>query len=210
MQSKQLIIFDMDGTLIDSGNVISNTINFVRSNIGLDLMPKEELLSNLNNPDINSAKYFYGTQEFTAEQTELFTHYYDKHCVSDIILYDGVLDMLDELSLHFTMTVATNASKDFAQKMITHLNIDNYFDLVVGASCVENPKPHPDMLLKTLKNFNLKSEDALLVGDSHKDKRAADAAKMDNILVNWGFTHHEEDKVIQNMEELTQKLLKLK
>ena len=73
MQKKELIIFDMDGTLIDSGNVISNTINFVRTNLGLPLMPKEDLLKNINNPDINSAKFFYGTQAFTPEQTKLFS-----------------------------------------------------------------------------------------------------------------------------------------
>ncbi|MBD3841295.1 MAG: HAD hydrolase-like protein, partial [Campylobacterales bacterium] len=162
MNKKQLIIFDMDGTLIDSGNVITNTINFVRTNLGLQIMPKEDLLQNLNNPDINSAKYFYGTNEFTQDQTNLFTQYYDKHCISDITLYDGVIDMLDQLSLYFTLTVATNASKDFATKMINHLNIDSYFNLVVGATCVKNPKPHPDMLIKTIEQLNLHSKDAVL------------------------------------------------
>ena len=55
MNKKKLIIFDMDGTLIDSGNVITNTINFVRNNIGLDSIPKKEMLTQLNNPDINAS-----------------------------------------------------------------------------------------------------------------------------------------------------------
>lgn len=211
MNKKQLIIFDMDGTLIDSGNVITNTINFVRANLGLDIIPKEELLSNLNNPDINSAKYFYGTQEFTTEQTELFTQYYDKHCISDIVLYDGIIDLLDELSMYFTLTVATNASKDFAIKMIKHLDIEHYFDLVVGASCVQNPKPHPDMLHKTLKTFSLESHDALLVGDSQKDFRAAEAANIDSILVNWGFSNHSNlENCVHTTIDLRDKIFKLK
>jgi phosphoglycolate phosphatase len=210
MNQKQLIIFDMDGTLIDSGNVIANTINFVRTNLGLDIMPKDELLFNLNNPDINSSKFFYGTREFTPEQTALFTQYYDKHCVTDIELYDGVMDMLDELSLYFTLTVATNASKDFAAKMINHLNIENYFSLVVGATCVNNPKPHPEMLLKTIRQLNLTCDDAILIGDSHKDSKAAIEAKMDHLLVNWGFTKHESHEAIDSIDILTSKLLKLK
>jgi phosphoglycolate phosphatase len=200
----------MDGTLIDSGNVITNTINFVRSNIGLDILQKDELLSNLNNPDINSARFFYGTNEFTPEQTELFTHYYDKHCVSDIVLYDGVLEMLDELSLHFTLTIATNASKDFAAKMVKHLSIDNYFNLIVGSTCVENPKPHPDMLLKTMKSLKLGTDDAVLVGDSKKDEKAALALDMDHYLVNWGFSNHTDQKAVHTIEELTDILLKFK
>lgn len=193
MQNKQLIIFDMDGTLIDSGNVITNTINFVRTNIGLDIMPKDELLRNLNNPDINSAKFFYGTKEFTPEQTELFSHYYDKHCISDIELYDGIFDMLDDISKYFTLTVATNASSDFASKMISYLNIDNYFDMIIGANDVKNPKPHPDMLLKTMKKLNVETTHSILIGDSQKDLRAANSAKIDSLLVNWGFSEHDKD-----------------
>lgn len=210
MKNKQLIIFDMDGTLIDSGNVISNTINFVRTNLGLDLMPKDELLRNLNNPDINSSKFFYGTKEFTPEQTKLFQEYYDKHCISDIILYDGILEMLDTLQDKFTLTIATNASVEFANKMCEHLSIHNYFDYVIGANCVQNPKPHPDMLLKTLKTLNYEAKHSILVGDSLKDQKAANAALMDNILVNWGFTNHCETKAISCTYKLTQILLKTK
>lgn len=210
MQNKQLIIFDMDGTLIDSGNVISNTINFVRTNLGLDLIQKDELLKNLNNPDINSAKYFYGTNEFTPEQTKLFQDYYDKHCISDIALYDGILEMLDELNGKFSMTIATNASVEFANKMIEHLSIHHYFDFVIGANCVENPKPHPDMLYKTLRTLNYDVKSSLLIGDSLKDKKAAQEASMDNILVNWGFSDHSNEDSVSCTDSLTKIILDTK
>ncbi len=60
MGKKELIIFDMDGTLINSGNVITNTINFVRSNLGLEPIEKHIMLEQINNPDINSSEFFYG------------------------------------------------------------------------------------------------------------------------------------------------------
>lgn len=210
MQNKELIIFDMDGTLIDSGNVISNTINFVRTNLGLSLISKDELLKNLNNPDINSAKFFYGTQEFTQEQTKLFQEYYDKHCISDIVLYDGILEMLDEIHGKFSITIATNASIEFALKMIEHLNIHHYFDYTIGANCVENPKPHPDMLLKTLKTLNYDPKNTILIGDSLKDQKAAQAASIDDILVNWGFTQHSEKNSVNCTKKLTDIILNSK
>ena len=210
MRKKQLIIFDMDGTLINSGNVISNTINFVRTNIGLEVMEKDELLLNINNPDINSAEFFYGTSAFTDEQTELFTQYYDENCVNDIILYDGIKKMLEEVSQHFTLSIATNASVEFARKMINHLEIDSHFDMVVGANCVDKPKPHPDMLLKTMDNLNYCDYDTILVGDSLKDTQAATKANIDSILVNWGFSTHSENIAISNSVELTKKLLEFK
>lgn len=210
MEKKELIIFDMDGTLIDSGDVISNTINYVRDNLGLSSIPKKEMLEQINNPDINAAEFFYGTSSFTDEQTKLFTEYYDNNCISDIILYDGIEEMLDEISNNFILSIATNASVEFSKKMIKHLNIDKHFDMVIGANCVKNPKPHPDMLLKTLDKLNINSNKSILVGDSHKDLRAAKSANMDNILVNWGFTLHENDEAILSTKELTKKLMNLK
>jgi len=210
MEKKELIIFDMDGTLIDSGNVITNTINFVRSHLGLEAIEKDLMLEQLNNPDINSAEFFYGTSQFTDEQTALFTQYYDEHCISDIILYDGIKEILESLESHFILSVATNASRDFAVKMIEHLNIHNHFDLVVGATCVSNPKPHPDMIHKTLNDLNIVDKKAILIGDSHKDKKAAKAANIDSILVNWGFTNHKQEKVVTDTSELHKILSQLK
>lgn len=211
MQQKELIIFDMDGTLIDSGDVITNTINFVRGHLGLIEIEKNIMLEQLNNPDINSAEYFYGTKEFTPQQTELFTEYYNENCVKDIKLYDGIEELLHSLQKNFTLTIATNASRDFAVKMCEHLSIDKYFDIVIGASCVEKPKPHPDMVLKTLNDLQIHNHKSILIGDSIKDMRAAQAANVDSILVDWGFSNYENhNNTIKSSNELFKKLSSLK
>lgn len=210
MNKKKLIIFDMDGTLIDSGDVISNTINFVRTNIGLEKMSKDILLTNLNNPDINSAEFFYGTSAFTDEQTELFGEYYHKNCINDITLYDGIKSLLEEISKYFTLSIATNASVEFAKKMVEFLKIDHYFDHIIGSNEVKIPKPHPEMLLSTLNTFNMTAEHSILIGDSNKDRQAAEACNMDYLLVNWGFTKHTQNDAINSTNELFEKILSLK
>jgi len=207
---KKLIIFDMDGTLIDSGDVITNTINFVRTNIGLNKIDKLEMLTNLNNPDINSAEFFYGTSEFTDEQTQLFTEYYDNNCTKDIKLYKGIKEMLKLISKDFILAVATNASVDFATKMIKHLEIFQYFDMIVGATCVERPKPNPDMLLYILDKLDIKKENCILIGDSLKDQKAAESADIDCLLVNWGFSEHCDNIAVDNTKDLTKRILEFK
>jgi phosphoglycolate phosphatase len=205
---KRLIIFDMDGTLINSGNVITNTINFVRKNLNLDKIPKDIMLRNLNNPDINSSEFFYGTSEFTSTQTKLFREYYDKNCTKDIILYDGIYDLLNELKAkNYTLSVATNASVEFATQMLKSLGIGKFFSYVVGSNMVQNHKPAPDMLEKTLKYLNFNIANTILVGDSQKDKRAAQAIDMNCLLVNWGFTNHKD--AITNIDELRKEIKKL-
>ena len=195
----------MDGTLINSGDVITNTINFVRTNLGLEKIQKELMLSMLNNPDVNAAEFFYGTSEFTDEQTELFTKYYDENCTKEISLYDGIYELLDELKQKgFILSVATNASADFATKMLKALDIYKFFDFVVGANMVENPKPKPDMLELTLKQLDIDVSNSLLIGDSLKDTRAAESINMKAILVNWGFSKYENE--ISNIDELKKEL----
>ncbi|MCG3719906.1 HAD hydrolase-like protein, partial [Aliarcobacter butzleri] len=63
----KLIIFDMDGTLINSGFAIANTVNYVRENLGFERLEKDCILENVNDPKINSAEFFYGTKEFTEQ-----------------------------------------------------------------------------------------------------------------------------------------------
>lgn len=203
----RVIIFDMDGTLIDSGTSITNTINYVRENLGFEKMEKNYILEKVNDPKINTAKFFYGTDDFTQQQKVLFEEHYNANCLKDLELYDGIAKLIDDLNSEFTLTVATNANSFFARKMLAHLEIEKYFKTIVGYDSVKKPKPHPEMIYKILDSHNIKKENAQLVGDSHKDIMAADNAGVDSILVNWGFSNHEKD-AIESIEELEKRIYK--
>lgn len=191
----RMILFDMDGTLINSGSMIANTINYVRKNIGLAQMTKNHILENVNDPNVNSAEFFYGTQHFTEEQSVLFEEYYNEHCLTDLEIYDGITELLEDLKNDFSFTVATNANSEFANKMLNHLEIGKYFESIVGYNDVEKPKPHPEMIFKLLDKHNIQKNNAQLIGDSHKDIMAANNAGIDSVLVNWGFSNHETDAI---------------
>ena len=201
-----LIMFDMDGTLIDSGNAITNTINYVREKLGLENLEKNYILEKVNDPNINSAEFFYGTKEFTAQQTKLFGDYYNEHCLTDLEMYDGVLDLINSLKKDFTLAVATNANSVYAKKMLEHVGLGSQFSSVLGYDSVSKPKPHPEMLNKILSNHDILKENAQLIGDSHKDVMAAKNAGVDSILVNWGFSNHEENAV-ETIKELENRIL---
>jgi len=204
----KLIMFDMDGTLINSGNMIANTINYVRQNLGFAPMTKDFILEKVNDPTINSAEFFYGTVHFTDQQSKLFETYYHKHCLTDLEIYDGIEKLLEDLKGDFIFSVATNANSEFAHKMLNHLEIGKYFKTVVGYNDVVKPKPHPEMVYKILEQINTTKEKSLLVGDSHKDIQAATNAGVDSILVNWGFSNHTEN-AIESVKEL-EKRIKIK
>ena len=202
------IIWDMDGTLVNSGTMISNTINFVRENIGLERLDKKLILEQINNPNINASEFFYGTSYFTDKQTILFEEYYNENCIKEIELYEGVEYILNKYSDKITMHIATNAHDNFAHKILDHLSIKDHFINIVGANNVKNPKPHPDMIHKVIEECKYDYKNYILIGDSKKDIMAANNAGIESILVNWGFSDHLNDTVdcIEHLEEKLKKL----
>lgn len=200
-----LIMFDMDGTLVDSSKAITNTINYVRENLGFQRLEKNYILEKVNDPSINSAEFFYGTEEFTDEQTHLFEEYYNKNCLYDLEVYNGITKLIEDLKDDFTLAVATNANSDFAKKMLDHVGIEKHFSTILGYDSVVNPKPHPEMVQKILNKHNIQKENAQLIGDSHKDIMAATSAGVDSVLVNWGFSDHDKN-AIETVAELEKKI----
>ncbi|QKF82171.1 HAD family hydrolase [Halarcobacter ebronensis] len=201
----RIIMFDMDGTLVDSGTSITNTINHVRVNLGFEKMEKSFALEKLNDPNISTSKFFYGTDDFTLQQKELFEDYYKENCLKELELYAGIESLLEDLSKDFTLAVATNANSFFAKKMLDHLNIGRYFQTILGYDSVKNPKPHPEMINKILDKHSMRKENAQVIGDSHKDILAAKNAGVDSVLVNWGFSNHDKD-AIETIEELKNRI----
>ena len=202
----RLIMFDMDGTLIDSGFAITNTINYVRENLGFEKLEKDYILEKVNDPSIISSEFFYGTKEFTPQQTKLFEEYYNKHCLSDLLVYDGITKLVEDLGKDFTLVVATNANSQYAHKMLNHVGLGHHFKTILGYDSVSKPKPHPEMVHKLLDIHKVSNINAQLIGDSHKDIMAATKAGVDSVLVNWGFSNHEKD-AIETVAELEKKIM---
>lgn len=201
----RLIMFDMDGTLIDSGTSITNTINYVRNNLGFESLEKKYILEKVNDPCINASEFFYGTKDFTKQQRVLFEEHYNANCLNDLELYEGIQKLIDDLKSDFTLAVATNANSTFAKKMLNHVGIGKHFETILGYDSVEKAKPHPEMIFKILNVHEIEKNNAQLIGDSHKDIMAADNAGVDSVLVNWGFSDHSEN-AIETVNELEKKI----
>jgi phosphoglycolate phosphatase len=147
------LILDMDGTLVDSGTMISNTINFVRENLGLAPLTKDTILHQINNPDINPAKFFYESNYFTNEQTKLFEEYYNENCTKEVELYNGIEKILKKYQKKFDMYIATNASDIFAHKICNHLNIKHYFKDLKTPDAIILGCTHFPLISEALKKY---------------------------------------------------------
>ena len=203
---KKLIIFDMDGTLIDSSLTLANAINYVRNKLGLKPMDEQLILDSINEPSIEPAKFFYNSDYFTPQHEEWFSDYYTQNHEQEIQLYKGIDNLLITLKLEgYQLAIATNAYRISAIQSLNHLKLVEQFDVVVCADDVPNGKPHPDMLYSILKTLNLTTDDALFIGDGERDKLSAEASNMDYLMVNWGFSDY--SNAIHSVQQLQQTIL---
>ena len=188
---KKLIIFDMDGTLVNSSITIANAINYVRSNLGFEPMEQSHILRLVNDHTINPAQIFYHAKAFDRDHERWFSEYYTNNHDKELVLYDGIMELLETLKgKGHALAVATNAYRGSTIESLTHLEVNEHFDAIACYDDVPQGKPHPDMLHKILDELGHNSHNALFIGDGPRDELASQRAEIDYIMVDWGFTDH--------------------
>jgi len=198
----------MDGTLVNSSITIANAINYVRKNLGFEPMDAETILRLVNDHSINPAETFYHAKAFDADHEKWFSEYYTKNHEHELILYNGTKELLLALREQGkSIALATNAYRGSTIESLTHLGIYELFDAIACYDDVLQGKPHPDMLYKILDELDYKEEDAVFIGDGPRDELAALEAKMNYIMVDWGFSEHGDKEVVFTVEELKNLLL---
>ena len=206
LNPKELIIFDMDGTLVNSSLSIANAINYVRGRLGFEPMEQAYILRHVNDHHINPARFFYHAKTFNAKHEMWFSEYYSANHDKELTLYEGIREMLDMLKeREVSLAVATNAYRKSTIESLTHLGVHEHFDAVACYDDVPQGKPHPDMLYKILDDLDKKHYQATFIGDGPRDQLASERADIDYIMVDWGFTEH--SNAVRSVSELQEIIL---
>ncbi|HEC1752785.1 TPA: HAD family hydrolase [Campylobacter lari] len=179
------VIFDMDGTLIDSANAIVCAVNEIRTDLNLEPLKREFILDTINTPGQNYAKIFYGVDTYSHTSfKEGYEKYFIKHYDQSVVLFDGVLEVLEFCKKNDCyLAIATNAPQESLVPILKKQNILSYFDKILGVSYGMEAKPDP-MMLRLIAD-EAKYEKSIFIGDSLKDRLCAKNAKMDYIHISW-------------------------
>lgn len=190
----KVVIFDMDGTLLDSKKDITISVNHIREkHYSLEPLSEDFIVDAINKEVRSLPELFYGTKHYCDKDRELFEVHYAMQCIQNPYLYDGIKETLDELvASNVKISVATNAPTPFAIRMLKHLGVDEMFDVIIGADKVKKSKPDPQMLHFILDyyKYDWVKHKAWMVGDNSKDMQSAEAAKINSMFATWGFTPH--------------------
>ena len=167
------VIFDMDGTLLDSSRAIEVSVNNTRRELyGLAPIQRDFIVRTINDPSKNAFLEFYGKTKASAEELAFFEKEFVKNYHEFAVLYEGI----DELLRHckrsgYFIALASNAPAYTLQEILRKTGSRELFDLVVGADEHTPSKPDPAMLLRTIALSPHKK--AIFLGDSKKDELAA-------------------------------------
>jgi phosphoglycolate phosphatase len=186
-----LLIFDLDGTLIDSRLDLANAVNATRTHMGMATLENERVYSYVGNGApvlIRRALGVEATELEVEEGLEFFLEYYREHDLDYTTLYPGVKEALDRLrAAAKDMAVLTNKPVRVSRAIVEGLGVGGHFFQVYGGNSLEFKKPHPIGVEALRKEVGASREDTVMVGDSSVDVLTARNAGIRCCGVTYGF-----------------------
>jgi len=206
--NKDLILFDLDGTLIDSAPDLAYAVNRMLETFGLEpydletihhwvgngaqMLVKRALLGkrDIENESIDSGLFEKALSAFMA--------YYREHLCEETYAYEGVPETLAELKAKgYTLAIVTNKPYGFVSPILEKLSLCDLFDYSIGGDSLPLKKPDPTPLLHVCETLGHEIERSVMVGDSRNDILAANACGMDSVGVSYGYNYGEDISVYQ-------------
>ncbi len=212
----KMILFDLDGTLVDSAADLAYSIDEMLNHLHLPRQGEENVRRWIGNGVDRLIHRALTTRQDGATEADLFNRakalfldFYAKNLDKHSVLYPGVESALQRLrQLGLFMGCVTNKPERFTLPLLEHLGLHRFFDIVVCGDTLPQQKPDPQPLRYACSRLDQAPETALMVGDSENDVAAARAAGFGIVAVTYGYNHGRPiaqthpDLVVDNLEVL--------
>lgn len=202
-----LIIFDLDGTLVDSGMDITNALNYAITPYGFKPLTVEDTIKMVGEGLTRLIEKILGDNNASIKDDVLdrFIKYYSEHLTDFTKPYPGVAKTLEMLG-RYKKAVISNKRESLSKKLLEQLGLIKSFDVVLGSDSVSEKKPSPAPVKKVLELLGIEPHRAIIVGDSDFDIQAGKSAGLITVAVTYGFRDRETlkdaDFIIDSIGEL--------
>lgn len=194
MENIKLVIFDLDGTLVDAYAAIGSSFNYLMRKLGLKPQSLSVIRRLVGWGDINLLKP-YILPENLKPALNLYRQHHKRSLLEHSRLYPQVKRLLRTLKQKgYKLAVASNRPSKFSRILLRHLGINVFFDYVLCADQCGHGKPNPEMLNKIVKRFKVKKTQVLYVGDMVIDAQAGKRAGIRTVVVTSGSSRRFEIK----------------
>jgi phosphoglycolate phosphatase len=168
------LLFDLDGTLIDSTADLAASSNWLREHEGMARLPEAQVASYVGDGAEALVRRLLERPDGDVEEPlEAFKRHYHEHCLDATLLYPGVAPTLEALqSRGYQMAVVTNKPERISRRILDGLGVGRRFGSVVGGNTCKHKKPHPEPLLRACADLGVAVGGAAMVGDSRVDVEA--------------------------------------
>ncbi|NTS78203.1 phosphoglycolate phosphatase [Catenovulum sp. SM1970] len=202
--NKEVLIFDLDGTLIDSVPDLALSINQMLETLGRATFPIDEIRSWIGNgaavltkralsasidicPNLDNALF--------EKALAIFLDYYEQNVCVDTTLYPNVTTTLKSLhSKGYRLAIVTNKPEQFVRPILEKFGLDDLFELILGGDSLPKRKPDPMPLIHVYNTLKVNQNECVMIGDSKNDISAATAANIESIGLTYGYNHGEDIK----------------
>ncbi|PID50379.1 MAG: phosphoglycolate phosphatase [Proteobacteria bacterium] len=217
MFQPKMILFDLDGTLIDSVPDLAFCINSMLSQLDMATVPDDSVrnwvgngIQRLVERALSNDLDAYPETDLLERAMPIFMELYAANTSQRSYLYEGVLDALDYLQScpNIQLGCVTNKAEQFTLPLLRDQGIAERFEIIISGDSLPEKKPHPLPLLHAAKRLGVTPTESLMVGDSKSDVKAARAAGFQVICTTYGYNHGEDirhykpDAVVDSLAEL--------
>lgn len=189
MQEVDLLLFDLDGTLAETGQDLANSVNYTLESLGLPFLDQERIISFVGDGIRELMVRSLGPNEEhrIEEALAVFHAHHRDHILDHTVLYPGVTDVLEHFR-HKKKIVLSNKRQVFVDIIVRALSIDSYFDRMVGGDAYPYMKPDARLAFDLLQAYQVAPGRAVIVGDGRNDVLLAKNAGIISCAFMGGLT----------------------
>jgi phosphoglycolate phosphatase len=212
--SIKLIIFDLDGTLVDTVQDITDALNYALRSYGIKKLTVSDTVKLVGEGITRLVEKVLptGKEHLKEDMMTKFLDYYSKHLIDNSKEYPNVRETLENLA-HFKKAVISNKREALSKRLLEELGLAKYFDLIIGSDTAGERKPSAKPVLYVISKLGLSTEETVVVGDSDYDIEAGEKADTKTVAVTYGYQPKgllkKADYLIEDLRELVPLIQKI-